>query len=163
MRTMPDNIVPFPEGASNRLEDVEMLCLTYLRRSKDPVVSVKALYEHCNRELASMPLREVDFMDFLRNHAEVLVMDGLAADSPLQRDLFDVAGMDLGARAIVRERVPTKTEMVQMMGGQLRDMLKALETVRERAVRDDDAARIAAIDAAATRARQLQETIKYLG
>lgn len=160
---MDDNIVPFPEGIGNRLEDVEALALTYLRRSKEPVVSVQALYQFCCRELRNMPLREADFLEFLRNHGEVTVVDGLGSDSPLQKDIFDAAGVELGPRAIVRERTPNRVEMVQMMAGQLRDMLDALEKVRAKAVKEDDAARIAAIDAAAHRARQLQETIKYLG
>lgn len=159
---MADNIVSFPEGG-NRLEAIEALCLTYLRRAKEPLVSVNALYEHCERELKVMPLSATAFLQFLRQHGEITVVEGLAPDGPLRKDMFDAAGLDLGPRAMSNDRVPTRVEMVQMMAGQLRDMLKALEKVREKAEQAGDAERVAAIDAAAERARQLQESIKYLG
>jgi hypothetical protein len=53
--------------------------------------------------------------------------------------------------------------MVQMMAGQLRDMLAALERVRAQAELAKDTARLATIDAATARAQKLLESIKYLG
>lgn len=159
---MADNIVSFPEGGS-RLESIESLCLTYLRRSREPVVAVSTLFDHCTRELKTMPLSPSAFLEFLRQHGEITVVEGLAGDAPLQKDLFDAAGLDLGPRAMANDRVPTRVEMVQMMAGQLRDMLKALEKVREKAEQAGDTARLAAIDTTAERALKLHESIKYLG
>lgn len=159
---MADNIVSFPDGGS-RLESIEALCLTYLRRSSEPLVPVKTLFEHCSRELKQMPLTEMAFGKFLREHGEITVVEGMGAEALVPKEVFDSAGLDLGPRAMVKDRVPTRVEMVQMMAGQLRDMLKALEAVREKALATGDAQRVAAADAAAERARKLQESIKYLG
>jgi hypothetical protein len=157
-----DNIVEFP-GAPGPLEAVELLCLTYLRRAKSPVVSVRALFEYCLRELDAMPMDPPAFLEFLRRHREITVVEGLAGDAPLQKDLFDAAGFDLGPRAISNDRMPSRVDMVQMMAGQLRDMLAALERVRAQAELAKDTARLATIDAATARAQKLLESIKYLG
>jgi predicted Rossmann-fold nucleotide-binding protein len=160
---MADNIVEFPGGPGGRLEQIEILCLNYLRQAKDPVIAVSTLFDHCERAMEHLPLTRAAFTEFLRNHGEITYFEGMGQDAPLQKELFAAAGVDLGPRVILKERTPTPVEMVQMMAAQLRDLLKALELVRERAEQAGDTARMEAIDKARERAEKMQEALKYLG
>ncbi|MBI1319565.1 MAG: hypothetical protein GC168_11550 [Candidatus Hydrogenedens sp.] len=158
---MEDNIVQFPGGHTGSLEAVEQRCLTYLKQSAQPMVPVEKLYRHCARELDPMPLDREGLLAFLRGHGGISVVDGLDPGAAVPPDWFAEAGIDMGPRAAVNERLPSRVEMVRMLAAQVNDLRTALDRAAEQAAGND--ARLKTIAAVRARADALLDKLKYMG
>jgi hypothetical protein len=131
------------------IERVETICREFLLQSETPLVSVSQLYQHCIAEEAVRDvLTEEALLNFLRGHADVVVVEGVEEDAPVARNEFDRVGLVMGPRAILKSRMPTRDEMKNMFQMQLEVMRDALMQVLKHAKESQDASRIAEIEQA---------------
>jgi len=118
------------------IERVAEVCLDILRQHETPLVPVGYLFQQCvNEASVGNALTEESLLEFLRGHAEVMVVEGIAEDAPVPRDEFDAAGFVMGPRAMLKSRMPTRKEMKDMFHKQLvvmRDnLMQALQNAKE--------------------------------
>jgi hypothetical protein len=156
---MEDNVVQFPGGHVGSLEAVELRCLTYLRQAAQPMVPVEKLYRHCVREIDPMPLDREGLLEFLRNHGGISVVDGIGGNAAVPPAWFAEAGIDMGPRAAVNERLPSRPEMIRMMAAQVNDLKQALAKAEAGAGPE----KLETIAAVRQRADALLDKLKYMG
>ena len=118
------------------IERVAEVCLEVLRQHESPLVPVSHLYERCVKEAGvGDVLTKEALLEFLRGHADVVVVEGVQEDAPVPRDEFDMAGVAMGPRAIIKSRMPSRGEMKEMFQMQLavmRDnLMQALQNAKE--------------------------------
>lgn len=131
------------------IERVETICREFLLQSETPLVSVSQLYQHCIAEESVRDvLTEEALLNFLRGHADVVVVEGVEEDAPVTRNEFDRAGLVMGPRAILKSRMPTRDEMKNMFQMQLEVMRDTLMQALKHAKESQDASRIAEIEQA---------------
>lgn len=149
----PDsNIVPFPEGGGINLEQVEARCIKYLGDAKSPLVSLSVLLKYCQRDPLCARITREQLLEFLRAHERIHVMESLQPSSGIPLEDFTAAGIDMGERAVLDERIPSRKELGAIMGQQARDMREALQRAAETAAAAKDTARETAIQQAIERA-----------
>lgn len=139
------------------LAQIEQLCLDFLRRTTNPLVPVDTLYEACARQGASISREEL--LSFLRNHADVLVVDGTGEDDPFSPAELQEAGVKLGPRAILKLRLPSRAEMTDMLQQQLQQMRFHLQEALDKARENKDTEAIRDIEAALRRGEELERKI----
>ena len=116
------------------------------------------LYETCARQGASISRDEL--LAFLRNHADVLVVDGAGENDPLSvADLQD-AGIHLGPRAILKLRLPSRAEMSDMLQQQLQQMRFHLREALDKARENKDMDAVRDIEAALRRGEELERKMR---
>ncbi len=138
------NIIPFPGGNGGpeaRLEAVEEKVHQGLRQASSPLVPVRVLAEYCGRGEAGIEIGTAELLQFLRSHDQVQVIEGPAETEPVPPGMFEEAGIEMGPRAILKERMPNMQELARLMGDQLNAMARTLEkALNEAAEQGDDGA-----------------------
>ncbi len=112
-----------PEGS---LERVEQRCLMYLRQVKNPLVPLQNLVDYCRREEPDSPIQENVLLVFLRNHADIEVIDGPLPGEPIDSETLADAGIVMGIRVILKERLPSRREMEAIFVAQVQSMQQQL-------------------------------------
>jgi hypothetical protein len=145
------------------LERVEELCLRYLGQAVNPLVPVEKLHAYIVREDAEQAPSMPRLLDFLRHHAEIIVLDGPGGEDPVDAAQFAAAGFMMGPRAMVKTRVPSRAQMFAMMCEQIDEMREKLDTALESARDAKDAQFIAQVEGAIRRSEALRAKIQRLG
>lgn len=140
------------------LAQIEQVCFEFLRRTTNPLVPVDTLYEACARQGASISRDEL--LAFLRNHAEVLVVDGTGEGDPFSPAELQDAGINLGPRAILKLRLPSRAEMTDMLQQQLQQMRFHLREALDKARENKDTDAVRDIEAALRRGEELERKIR---
>ena len=129
-----------------RLERVEEICLDCLRQTMNPLTPVVLLYEKCIADpQIGDALTQDALMQFLRGHADIMVVDGLEEDDPMLGLAVASQTIETGPRAILKTRIPTRAEMADMMRQQIDDMREQLHNALEKATHHNDLQTIAEI------------------
>lgn len=144
------------------LELIEEKCLNYLRQASNPLVPVNTLLEFCRREPECGKLELQELLDFLRPHELVKVVDGPDEGEAVDQETFDAAGINMGPRAILKSRVPTKEQMTDMIAAQMRNMTEMLVEALELAKKAQDEAHIQEIEAALQKSEALRQKMNKL-
>ncbi len=146
-----------------RLERVEELCLEFLRHTLNPLAPVALLYEKCVADpQVGDTLTQEALLQFLRDHADVMVVDGLKEDDPMLCLAVASQAIETGPRAILKTRIPTRTEMADIMRQQIDDMRQQLRAALEKATRHNDLQTIAEIKELLARTDMLEEYVEKL-
>ncbi len=145
------------------LERVEELCLRYLGQAVNPLVPVAKLHAYLVREDAEQAPSIPRLLDFLRHHAEIIVLDGPGDEDPVGADGFAAAGFMMGPRAMVKARVPSRAQMFAMMFEQIDEMREKLNTALESALEAKDGELVAQVEEAIRRSDELRAKIQRLG
>ncbi len=144
------------------LEKIEEKCLHYLRESSNPLVPVDTLLEFCRRDPECGKLERKELLDFLRPHAQIEVMEGPSMDEAIDRKTFESAGINMGQRAIIKTRFPSKEEMTEMLFEQLKDMTDVLIEALDAAKKEKDDARIKQLETALAKSETLRQKMNKL-
>lgn len=139
------------------LEKLEQVCLAYLSQATNPLTPIRALHAHCKRDEDFAQLTERELIEFLRPHEEVTILEGPAPGEAVDSGMFAEAGIEMGPRAILRQRMPAARDLILMMDQQLDVMLKTLEDAQEQAERDGEESRLAQLSIARARAEMLRQ------
>lgn len=154
---MSDNILPFPGTPPPKdFERIEHRMLSYLRQTANPLVPVEKLYEHMKRDPVCAELNMATLLDLLRTHGETMLFEAALSEAGVSQEEFAAAGILMGPRAILKERMPSKREMEVMLVGQVQEMQRQLQRALEQA---RDAQRAQALRRALSRADALQERL----
>lgn len=100
-------------------------------------------------------------MAFLRNHGEVLVIEGPDESLPVALSDFSQAGINMGPRIILKERIPSRDEMTDMMRQQLEHMRLHLGHALDKARANNDLDAVRDIEAALERSARLEEKMGH--
>jgi hypothetical protein len=144
------------------LERVEELCLRYLGQAVNPLVPVVKLHAYLVREDAEQAPSMSRLLDFLRHHAEIIVLDGPGEGDPVGAEGFAAAGFMMGPRAMVKTRVPSRAQMLAMMFEQIDEMRERLDTALESAREARNAALVAQVEEAIRRSEDLRMKIQRM-
>ncbi len=144
------------------LERVEELCLRYLGQAVNPLVPVVKLHAYLEREDADQAPSMQRLLDFLRPHAEIVVLDGPGEDDPVGTEGFAAAGIMMGPRAMVKTRVPSRAQMLAMMFEQIDEMRDKLDAALEEANQSQNTKWAAQVAEAIIRSEQLREKIQQM-
>lgn len=144
------------------LEKIEEKCLHYLREASNPLVPVDTLLEFCRRDPECGKLDRKELLDFLRPHAQIEVMEGPAMGEVIDRQTFESAGINMGQRAIIKTRFPSKEEMTEMLFEQLKDMTDVLVEALNAAKKEKDDARIDQLQTALAKSEALRQKMNKL-
>ena len=144
------------------LEEVETRCLNYLRQVQKPVVSLRVLLEHCQRTPGCEDLEYKALLQFLRKHGEIHLVEGPGTDEAVGTEMLAGAGLDMGPRVLLAARMPSTSDLSQIMAGQLAVMTESLEVALAEASRQGDAEKEAQLRAALTRAENLRRKTRQL-
>jgi hypothetical protein len=144
------------------LERLEELCINYLQQAENPVVPVGALLEFCRRDAGCADTTLEELQSFLRPHADIQFIEGPTSAESVTMDDFSQAGLEMGARAVLNTRIPSKKEMAAMMVQQLNDMRELLNTSLTAAQKEGDAAKAMQIEAALAQSEVMQKKILSL-
>ena len=145
------------------LERVEELCLRYLGQAVNPLVPVAKLHAYLVREDAENAPSPAALLDFLRRHADIIVLDGPGDDAPVTEAGFAEAGFMMGPRAMIKTRVPSREQMRAMMIEQVDEMREKLRDALEDAWKHGDGALVARAEEAARRAEALRARLLRFG
>ena len=140
------------------LEKIEEVCLSFLRNTTNPMVSVEVLCNACEKE--NLAISGEELVGFLRHHAEVIVVDGIDDTELVSKDDFSGAGIDMGPRVILKSRIPTRQEMTEIMQQQLDHMRLHLQDALKQAQAHRDSEAVEEIEAALEKNRRLEERIR---
>lgn len=140
------------------LAQIERVCLEFLRRTTNPLVAVETLHEACAREGAAISPEEL--LAFLRNHVDVLVVEGTGENDPLSPADFLDAGINMGPRAILKKRLPSRAEMTDMLQQQLQQMRFHLREALDKARENNDTDAVRDIENALRRGEELERKIR---
>ncbi len=140
------------------LENIESVCLTFLRRTTNPLTPVDLLFEAC--EKSRLYITREDLLSFLRCHSEVIVVESADNASPVTQSDFNDAGINMGPRAILKSRMPSRAEMMEMMRQQIDHMRFHLRDALEQARADKDDEAIRDLEVAVKRTADLKEKMK---
>lgn len=143
------------------MEEIESLCLEFLKHAANPLTPIETLYQVCE-EKGQTGMTLNDLVTFLRNHSAVLVVDGPGSQAPVRVEEFAEAGIIMGPRAILKSRIPSKSEMREMMVQQLEHMQEQLLHALKRAEAKQDRKAEKEIEIALQRAKLLEKRIKNL-
>ena len=144
------------------LERVEELCLRYLGQAVNPLVPVVKLHAYLVREDAEQAPSMSRLLDFLRHHAEIIVLDGPGEEDPVGAEGFAAAGFMMGPRAMVKTRVPSRAQMLAMMFEQIDEMREKLDTALESARQAKDPEIVAQVEKAIRRSEDLRMKIQRM-
>ena len=150
---MNDNIIPFNQPS---IEKAEEICLATLKQAQNPLVPVTTLLERCTREKDLSELSEAVLVKFLRHHALIDFVEGPTPEEAITEGIFGEAGIKMGQRAILKERVPNDKEMKLMMAEQLKIMLDTLNKAIGDAENDGDQNRKKQLESAMAKAKSIQ-------
>lgn len=144
-----------------RLEHVEEICLNFLRQTMNPLTQVELLYNMCvaDPQVGDSLTRDA-LIQFLRGHADLLVVDGVGTDDLVDRSGLEDAGISTGPCVILKSRVPTRAEMVDMVRQQIADMRRHLYDALNAAKQHCDAKAIAEIESVLERTETIEERIE---
>ena len=145
------------------LERVEELCLRYLGQAVNPLVPVAKLHAYLVREDAEQAPDMDRLLDFLRHHAEIVVLEGPGQEDPVGADTFSAAGFMMGPRAMVKTRVPSRAQMLAMMFEQLDEMREKLDTALETARQARDGELVGLVERAIRRSDELRAKVQRFG
>ncbi len=146
-----------------KLERVEELCLNYLTQNSVALVPVNAMLEHCRRDPECAQLSLDELLDFLRHHELVHVVERPALDSDEEQELISDTGFDLGPRAILHSRMPSREEIAAAMQENLERMSTALASALREAERaEEDPATLRQIKEAIEKASALRGKIEEM-
>lgn len=106
-------------------------------------------------------LSKEDLLAFLRNHAEVMVIEGPDESLPVALSEFSEAGVNMGPRIILKERIPSRDEMTDMMRQQLEHMRLHLGYALDKARENNDLDAVREIEAALERSARLEEKMRH--
>ena len=151
-----DNIIPFPRKFGMNLEKIEEKCLNYLAQASNPLVPVDTLLAFCQRDPECGKLSRQDLLDFLRPHAQIQVMEGVDMGGAIDPQTFAAAGINMGQRAILNTRVPSREEIAEMLFEQLRDMTDLLVDSLTQAKAAKDTERIVQLELALQKSEALR-------
>ena len=141
------------------LERVEQRCLMYLRQVKNPLVPMQTLLDYCRRDEACAKVEEGTLVAFLRKHGEVEVVDGPLPGEPVGNDQLADAGIVMGTRIILKERLPSRREMEVMFVAQVQAMQQQLGQALSDALDAGDQTRAAKLREALQRTDAMRERI----
>lgn len=144
------------------LEKVEEKCLHYLQQASNPLVPVDTLLEYCRRDPECAKLERQELLDFLRPHAQVEVMEGPDMDEAIDPETFQAAGLQMGQRAIIKTRVPSREEMAEMLHEQVKDMTDVLVEALNQARNSKNRERVAQLEAALQKSEALRAKMNKL-
>lgn len=144
------------------LETIEEKCLNYLRQASNPLVPVENLLEFCRRDPACGKLERQELLDFLRHHEQVKVIDGPDADEAIDQETFGAAGINMGPRAILNTRVPTREQMADMIVDQMKHMTEMLVEALHLARKAKDEPHIQELEAALQKSEALRQKMNKL-
>lgn len=136
------------------LEAIEQRVLAYLEQSSNPLVRIEVLHAHLADHQLADHLSLSQLKDFLSRHESVRVLE-----PPSQPFEQNAEGEPAGSYAIAKDRVPTQSQLVQMMRDQLDILLDALRVAREDALARGDATRLSMIDEAQRQAVILRDKL----
>lgn len=109
------------------LEVIEELCIRRLTSAKNPLMSLDSLYRRVMEDLEpELRLGEAEFRDFVANHEQMALVEGMTGLPSAEVEEWAEAGMANGPRVILKSRIPSPTQLRDMMIGQLDTMLEAL-------------------------------------
>lgn len=145
------------------LERVEELCLRYLGQAVNPLVPVEKLHAYLEREDAEQAPTMPRLLNFLRHHAEIIVLEGPGEDDPVGTEGFAAAGFMMGPRAMAKTRVPSREQMFAMMFEQIDEMREKLDSALESAREAKNAGLVAQLEGAIRRSEELRAKIQRLG
>lgn len=140
------------------LEQIESICLEFLKRTTNPLVPVETLQDACGREGAGISRDEL--LSFLRNHSEVLVVESDAETAPLSPAEYNEAGICTGPRAILKLRLPSRAEMTDILQQQLQQMRFHLREALDKARENNDADAVREIETALRRSEELENKMQ---
>lgn len=109
-----------------QLEQVEILCINYLENSKSPLAPFEQLYQFCLRDEACTQLDRRFLLEFLNDHERFVVLPGMQSEDNAHEATFEAAGIALGPRVALQERIPTEGHLMQLFKAQLNDMKEKL-------------------------------------
>ncbi len=144
------------------LERVEEICINHLSQVPNPLAPIEKLLKLCRNDAACGALGEQELLAFLRAHALIHLVEGIGPGAVLDADLAAMTGA-VGAKAILKTRVPTDRSLAQMMGEQAGAMTAALRAMSEDLGEDADAGQAGRIAEALARAEALRGRIAQLG
>jgi len=144
------------------LEKIEERCLHYLQQAGNPLVPVDTLLEFCQRDPECGKLDRKELLDFLRPHAQVQIMEGPEMGDVIDQKDFAAAGINMGQRAILKTRFPSKEEMTEMLFEQLKEMTDVLVAAMNDAKKAKDEGRVAQLEAALQRSEALRQKMNKL-
>lgn len=162
MEPIRDNIIPFPRRLGLNLETIEEKCLSYLRQAPNPLVPVDTLLEFCRRDPECGKLERQELLDFLRPHELIKVVEGPGEGEEIDQDTFGGAGINMGPRAILHSRVPTKEQMADIIAAQMKNMTEMLVEALELARKAKDEAHIQELEAALQKSEDLRQKMNKL-
>jgi len=162
VRPNDDNIIPFPGGFGMNLEKTEEKCLNYLAQARNPLVPVDTLLDFCQRDPECGKLDRKELLDFLRPHEQIQVLEGPDLGAAVDPETFGAAGINMGQRAILKTRVPSREEMSEMLFEQLKDMTDILVDSLNQAKKTGDSERIQAIEDALKKCELLRQKMNKL-
>lgn len=134
------------------------ICIGFLRRSTNPLVPLDTLHGVCAEN--NLDLTKEALLSFLRNHSDVLVVEGPDESMPVSSMDFNDAGINMGPRIILKERVPSREEMKDMLHQQLEYMRLHLRYALEKARANDDHDAVKEIEAALERGAELENKMQ---
>jgi len=143
------------------LEAVETECVRYLRQVANPIVPLHTLLRHLWQEDQFEAVTEPDLLGFLREH-ELFYVYECTADEPDQYKRLEEAGILTGPRVILKDRMPTQTQMTLMMQAELDSMTTALNNALETAEQAGNAEASKRIREILARAEKLREDSRKL-
>jgi len=145
------------------LERVEELCLRYLGQAVNPLVPVSKLHAYLVREDGENAPAMAALLDFLRHHAEIVVLEGLGGEDPVGIQEFAAAGFMMGPRAMVKTRIPSRAQLIGMMLSQVEEMRGNLNSALEEAKRTKNEELTRQVEEVIQRSEEIREKIQRLG
>lgn len=141
------------------IERIEQRCLSYLRQVKNPLVPIKNLLDYCQRDEACKSVEEAPLLQFLRNHGDIEVLDGPLPGEELGTELLGQAGIEMGIRVILKDRIPSRREMEVLLVSQVHTMQQELARALSDAIDAGNEERIPRLREALQRADAMRERV----
>ena len=150
------SILPFPEKNQLKRDRILKKCVTALRESEHPLVSLTTLLSLCGDEAPD--LSESELHTWLEELDEVLIVDQDAEDAPVIFTTFLKINNQEGLHAMLKERTPSPEQLMEMVRSGLGKLRESLMTALADATLKKDHKKIKEIENMLERNRIIEET-----
>lgn len=144
---------------TQKIENLEQICLSILAESKDPWVPMNTLVEKCKEISGDNTIDDSLVVTFLKNHSEVKVFDPLCINLPEIENILKDQQLTTQPFVILKKRLPSEKDMFIWIYRHLEKLLKILENIEKKTKEETKKQQVGNLIG---KAKDLLERLKYL-
>jgi len=116
-----------------KIEKIEEICLSVLKKSQEPWVPLDMLIQKCKEMLGEDEIDESLIVSFLKNHSEVKTFEPFLPNTLEIKSILEEKGLKIQPIFILKKRLPDEKALFSWMYQHLENLLNMLHNLEKEA------------------------------